>query len=242
VWRLVPFIVTAALMTAAVPAAQESSVESKVIYGGLVSFELPVDWQAIAPTDLEELSMRAADATSGRSVEVYQHGYVPPEFETDPWLPHVLVQIRESGRIPYGEFLHLRPIEEIRDASMARFPEGLRPLVMGITVDRVSFDPSTFCVRIEYALELRFKGSVRVLTAAFLTERGMVAIHHIDRKIRIDESRERFDAIVESVSIDPSLAYKPRLLDRWPGLPYFIAAGIVAIALVAYLLRRRSQS
>jgi len=232
----------AALVPAAISAAQGSSADTTVIYDGLFSLEVPPGWLEFAPLELEELSTWAATATAGRSVEIYQHGYFPPEFRDDPWLPHILVQIRESGRIPYGEFLHLRPIEEIQSSSKARFPQGLQPLVMGITVDRVSFDPSTFCVRLEHALELRFKGPVRVLTAAFLTERGLVAIHYIDRKARIDEGRERFDAIVNSVSIDPSLAYRPRLLDRLPGLPYFIAAGIVAIVLAAYVLHRRSAS
>jgi len=217
-------------------------VKPTVIYGGLVSFELPAGWREIPPSDLELVSMWAANATAGQSVEVYQNGYFPPQFETDPWLPHILVQIRESGRIPYGEFLHLRPIEELQNTSMNRFPKGLQPMVMGIQVDRISFDPSTFCLRIEHALQLRFKGPVRVLTAAFLTERGLVVFHHIDRKSRIEESRKRFDAIVDSVSIDPSLAYRPRLLDRWPGLPYFVAAGIIAIALLAIIFRRRFTS
>jgi hypothetical protein len=230
------------LVPAAISAAQDSPAETAVIYDGMLSFELPEGWREIAATDLEELLMWAAAATAGQSVEFYQHGYIPPEFQADPWLPHILVQIRESGRIPYGEFLHLRPIEEIQNTSKERFPQGLQPLVMGITVDRVSFDESTFCVRLEHALELRFKGPVRVLTAAFLTERGLVAIHYIDRKMRIDEGRKRFDAIVDSVSIDSSLAYRPRLLDRLPGLPYFIAAGIVAIVLLAYVLHRRSAS
>lgn len=241
-WRPVPYIVFVTLATTASAAAPDPTTREVVIDDGLVRFELPADWLEIPPTDLDELTMWAASATAGRSVEAYQYGYVPPEFESDPWLPHILVQIRESGRIPYGRFLHLQPLEDFQKSSKGRFPQGLPPLVMGVAVERVGFDSSTFIIRLEHALDLRFKGPVRVQTAAFLTERGLVVFHFIDRKARIEEGRARFDAIVDSVTLAPSLAYRPRLLDRWPGLPYFVAAGITALALLAYIVHRRSKS
>lgn len=240
--RLVWLTALVALLAAANAAASHPTVREIEIYDGLVRFALPDDWLEIAPADLDELTMRAAAATAGRSVEAYQYGYVPPEFESDPWLPHILVQIRESGRIPYGRFLHLPPLDELRESSRSRFPNGLPPLVMGVAVERASFDPSTFAIRLEHALDLRFKGPVRVQTAAFLTERGLVAFHFIDRRARIEAGRAVFDAVVASVEIDPSLAYRPRLLDRWPGLPYFVAAGITALALAAFIAHRRSRS
>ena len=90
---------------------------------------------------------------------------------------------------------------------------------------------------------------VRLLTAwrnryvtAFLTERGLVAFHYIDRKARIEQGRELFDALVGSVTLYPALAYRPRPLDRWPGIPFFIAAGITALVLAAYIVHRRSRS
>ena len=230
------------LVPTAGAAASDPAIREIAIYDDLVRFELPGDWLGIAPTDLDELTMWAASATFGQSVEAYQYGYVPPEFESDPWLPHILVQIRESGRIPYGRFLHLQPIKELRESSKHRFPQGLPPLVMGVAVERAAFDPSTFTIRLEHALDLRFKGPVRVQTAAFLTERGLVAFHFIDRKARIEEGRRLFDAVVDSVTLDPALAYRPRLLDRWPGLPYFVAAGVTALVLLAYLVHRRSKS
>jgi hypothetical protein len=238
--RIVPSFVLVALVTTASAVASAPTTREIAIYDGLVRFELPDDWREIAPTDLDELTMWAASATAGQSVEVYQYGYVPPEFESDPWLPHMLVQIRESGRISYGRFLHLPPLEDLRQTSRGRFPQGLPPLVMGVAVERAGFDASTFTIRLEHALDLRFKGPVRVQTAAFLTERGLVAFHFIDRKARIEEGRALFDAIVDGVTIDPALAYRPRLLDRWPGLPYFVAAGITALALMAYIVHRRS--
>jgi hypothetical protein len=239
--KLTVIAATAGLALASLPTVAQPPVDPVrvEVYDGMVTFELPDGWNELPGEALEELTMWAAEATAGRSVEVYQHGFIPDEFASDPWLPHLLVQIRESGRISYARFLDLPPIDALRDSSKQQFPNGMPPLVMGVNVERASFDPEAFCVRLEHSLELRFKGPVRVQTAAFLTERGFIAIHDIDRKGRVDEARARFDTIVDSVSIAPSLAYRPRVLDRWPGLPYFTAAGFVAICLAAFLIRRR---
>jgi hypothetical protein len=46
---------------------------------------------------------------------------------------------------------------------------------------------------------------------------------------------------MDSVEIAPELAYRPRLTDRWPGLPYFAAAAVVAALLAGFLVVRARQ-
>lgn len=219
----------------------ESSASSVSIYHDQVTMNLPRDWAEINQVHLEELTMWAADATAGRIVEIYQHGFSPVDGGAEPWLPHILVQIRESGRIKYGRLFHLQPLEEYQDQTRRTFPGGLPPAIVGVAVERVSFNPTSFCLRLEHVLDLRPKGRVRVLTAAFLTERGLLTIRYVDRERRMDEGRERFDRIVGSVEFAPEIAYRPRLTDRWPGLPYFISATVVAAALIAFLIHRRKK-
>ena len=199
---------------------------------------MPDDWQEIDAFDLEDLTLWAADATAGRLVEIYQHGFIPRDPGPDPLLPTIFVQIRESGRQRYGAFLHLQPLDAQQSETTKAFPEGLRPLVMGVAVDDISFDPSTYCLRLEHSLDLKFKGRVTVLTAAFLTERGFATIRFADRERRMDEGRKFFDQVIDSVVFSPEIAYRPRLNDRWPGLPFFFAAALMAGILVAYLVHR----
>lgn len=238
-WRSIPITVLVVLAAAPQTVQAETAFRPVTIYHGLLSMDIPEDWLEIDPLQLEELSRWAADTTGGRLVESYQHGFCPPEFEDAPLLPYILVQIRESGRLRYGAFLDLPPLGELQSDTRATFPQGLPPLVMGVAVDRVGFDRSNYSVRLEHSLELRIRGRITVLTAAFLTERGFVTLHYADRERRIDRGRELFDRIVGSVALAPEIAYHPRLSDRWPGLPFFIAAAVVAVALIAVLVRRR---
>jgi len=233
--------VTAVLLIGASPGFADPVVRPVSIYDGLVAMEIPDDWREIDPLHLEELTMWSAEATAGRSVEVYQHGFRPRDPGVDPSLPNFLVQIRESGRLRYGRFLHLQPLDNIQDAAHRSFPDGIPPLVMGVAVDDVSFEPKTYCLRLEHSLDLRFVGRVRVLTAAFLTERGLLSFHFVDRERRIDDGRVLFDRIVDSVRLSPEIAYQPRMSDHLPGLPFFIAAAVLAASLIVFLLRRRQS-
>ncbi len=240
--RKAPIVVTAVLLIVTPPGLANPPVRSVSIYGGLVALEIPGDWREIDSLRLEELTAWSAEATAGRSVEVYQHGFRPQDPGVDARLPNILVQIRESGRLRYGRFLHLQPLNTLRDETHRSYPDGIPPLVMGVGVEDVSFEPTTYCLRLEHSLDLRFVGRVRVLTAAFLTQRGLVSFHFIDRERRIDDGRVLFDRIVESVRLSPEIAYQPRMSDHLPGLPFLIAAAVLAAALIAFLLhRRRSQ-
>lgn len=234
-------IATATILAISFPQAAQSAPKRAVeIYGGLITVVPPEGWLSIPPDLLEELSMRTAVETVGRSVEVYQDGFRPRNPGADLWLPNILVQIRESGRIPYGRFLHLPTLDELRTASARTYPEGIPPLIMGVAVEGVAFDRERMIIHLEHALDLKFKGRVRVLTAALLTERGLVAFHYLDREMRIDDGRRVFGEFIDSVQPSDEIAYRPRISDRWPGLPFFAAAAVAAVALVLYVLRRRS--
>ncbi len=209
---------------------------------GLVTMTLPAGWHEIDPMLIEDMTFWAADVTGGRVVNVYEAGFRPIEPQDPPGLPQIMVQVLDFGRLRYGHLLDL-PDDSDRAAAFNHFEEGVPPLVVGVAVERVSFDRTTFTLRLEHSLDLRFRGRVRVLTAARLTERGLIAFHYVDRERRIDPGRALFRAVMDSVEIAPELAYRPRLTDRWPGLPYFAAAAVVAALLAGFLVvraRRRS--
>jgi hypothetical protein len=206
--------------------------------GGRIRMTLPGGWIEIPPAHLEDLTFWAADATAGRIVEVYQHGYRPRDWREDPGLPQILVQIRRDGRQDLRPYLRLPAIESVREGAREAFGQGVPPLVMGVEVERVWFDRDRVALRLENALDLRFRGRVRVLSAAFLTEEGFVVVHYADRERRIDAGRTVFQTVVDSLELESGLAYHPRLMERFPGLPFFVAAGLVLIVLFVYLKLR----
>jgi hypothetical protein len=229
------------LVAAAILIAAED-VRRVAIYDELVTIEIPATWEEESPLDLEQTTFRTAEATGGQLVEVYQHGFRPSHPTTEPGLPEVLIQIRESGRIRSGDLVGDTSLKFLRQGAEARYHGELAPLIMAIEVLDSYFDADTNTLHLEHRIELRLKGEVRVLTVAFLTERGLLTFHFFDRAARIADSRQVFDQMIQSVQIDPTLAYRPRWSDRWPGLPFFIASGVAALVLLIIIIRRRRES
>jgi hypothetical protein len=223
----------------AVPSAAQPTARAVTVYDGHATFELPLDWREVHPNELEDATLWAAEASGGRLVEVYQHGFRPTAAADDHGLPQLMIQIRESGRLRSGDLERLPPLDQLRERAREIFPAAAPPVIVGLDLERAAFDRQRHVVRMEHRLDLRLRGEVRVLTAAFLTERGWLVFHLSERGQRLDAARRLFEGIVDSVRLDPAVAYRPRLADRWPGWPFFAAAALTAVVLIGWLILRR---
>ncbi len=214
------------------------------VYDGLVSIEVPISWQEIPTEVLEFYSLRAAEASGGRTAEIYQHGFRPGDPEIDFSLPQILIQIRESGRLAYGQFLHLPPLAELRGDGEQRLAERAGPMLNRVELDEVSFDRASFSLKVTNSLDLTVEGTVRVDTFSFLTERGLFTIHCYAPASQTDMYAPLFADIIASVRLGEDIAYRPRLADRWPPALAVIAyttAGLSAVILLVLVIRRRTH-
>lgn len=212
------------------------------VYQSLVTLEIPSDWNEIPSDVLEFHTLRSVEASGGMLAEVYQHGFRPGDPENDFELPQILIQIRESGRLKYGQFLLLPTIESLRQQDEDTLEERVRPVISDSQLNEVTFNREDFCLRVHNTLDTESAGKTIVVSASFLTERGLFTVHcysHISQNI---VAAPIFEKIIASVRIDESIRYKPRLSDRLPPLPALFAysiAAILAIAILVTLLVRR---
>ncbi len=179
-------------------------------------------------------------------VEIYQHGFRPGNPEADFAPPQVLIQIKESGRLSYRQFLHLPPIEFVRDQG-AEWRDGrLGPLLKDLHVNDVFFDRETYSVHVANTIDLKYEGKVMVTSVSFLTERGLFTVHCyalISQHVAVNPV---FDRILDSVRIDESIRYQPTLGDRLPPTPalvsYAIALFFAVLVAVVLLVQRRHRN
>ncbi len=238
---------TAALLCSllsALPLAAEVEMREVEIYHGRVRLEVPTHWHEIRAETLEFYSLRSAEATGGRVAEIYQFGFRPGNPELDFALPQVLIQIRESGREPYGQFLGLPDVDVIQKLSAERLAEHTGPLLAGLELEEISFDRSRFALTMTNSLDLKLEGEALVTSVTFLTERGFFMLHCYSHSGQIKEAGPIFARIIDSIEFDGELAYRPRLADRWPPHPStiaFAAAGITFLVLVAMILIQRRR-
>ena len=237
-------IFTVLSAVSALPA--DDPVRCVTLYQGHVTLEVPADWEEIPEEDLDSFSLQLAEASGGRVAEVYQHGFFPDSRFVISTLPLILVQIRESGRLPYGQFLHLPPLDELRRSGNRHIIDRMGPVLSGLDLEKVGYDKKNHTLHLANKLVLKTEGKVLVRSVSFLTERGLFTLHCYAHAPQITIVAPIFDRVVDSVRFDAELRYKPRWVDRWPPKPSTVAYGAAALIAMALLLhqfrRRRRQS
>jgi hypothetical protein len=220
----------------------ERDYRSVTIYDGHVVLDVPAEWNQIPREVLDFYALRAAESSGGRMTESYQFGFRPADPEIDFSLPQFLIQIRESGRLNYRQFLRLPTAEDLQAAGERSLAEHVGPLVRGLALGDTEFDRDAFALHLSNTLDLSIEGETAVESVAFLTERGLFTIHFYAHASEISSMAPIFDHIARSVQFDDELAYQPRLTDHWPPRPTTLFLGAILIALAvlsADLIRRR---
>jgi len=250
-YRIAMLATSCLVLALAVGAAQPSDADpgrTVAVYDGLASLWVPDGWKEIPPAVLDYFSIRTAEVTGGRVAETYQYGFRPGDPDLELSLPQVLVQIREDGRIPYGRFLHLPVPESVSVAAGSPLADHQGSLIRDVHLTGLSFDPDRYCLRVDSVLDLAIEGPTVVLSASFLTERGVFTLHFYDLEDRLQESAPLFDRMIGSVRFDDPIAYRSRLLDRWSSrnaavLLFAVAALLVLLGIGAgYRLRLRQRA
>jgi hypothetical protein len=234
-----------ALMLTVSPADADREVRRVSVYDGHVSLEVPADWEEIPPELLESHSLQMAESTGGRLTESYQHGFRSLDPEIDFVLPECLIQIRESGRLRYPQFLDLPSAEDMPSVGEDLFTDRSGSAVGGMELRNAAFDHDTFSLHLRNTLELSYESETSVESVAFLTERGLFTVHFYARASRAGAMAPIYARIIDSISFDDELRYRPRMTDRLPSrLPLILlasAALIAAIAASVHLLQRRRR-
>jgi len=228
------FLALAIFTAAAAPTADRAATRTETVYQGHVTLEIPVSWNEIPEDLLEYHSLNTAEISGGRTAEIYQHGYRPGDPELEFALPQILIQIRESGRLSYRPFLHLPPADELQGRES--------PLLDGLVLDDAFFDSDRYVLRLTNILGLERENRISVMSASFLTERGLFTLHCYTYTPQATVVAPIFERVVDSTRFDDELRYRPRLSDLWPPRPStlaFAAAFVSIVILLALDLRRR---
>ncbi len=211
-----------------------------------VTLSVPSDWSEIAPADLDAYADALVETTGGLVAESYQFGFGRRTSDGFGY-PTVLIQIKDTGRVPYGPLLDLPPIHTLRRDSAVNGAAAALSLGPPPYLREVVFRRDRFCLEITSTVPTVTGEPVVALTGAFLTERGALCVHGFDRLAGFATSRATFESVLASVELPPSLRYRPRLDDRWPWLARVVGWRGVLVLLIAagggaltYRLLRRS--
>lgn len=223
----------------ALPSAAGQPTRFERVYDGHATLKIPADWNRIPEGLLEYQSLKSAEESGGLTTEFYQYGFRPGNPELDFALPQILIQIKESGRVRDGRFLHLPSVVELQRESDARLTDRAGPLVRGLDFGGAFYDREAHALYLENILDHELEGEILVESASYLTERGWFTIHCYARLSDRDLTAPLFERVIASVRFDDELRYRPRLTDRLPPLfmPLLLAAVLIAAVLAIVLAK-----
>jgi hypothetical protein len=243
---LVRIAATAAALAGLVPSPAAGEPERVPIADGRAAIALPAGWVELDPVLLELLTDELALVTGGLTTERYQHGFRPADRLGGPFGPPlVLVQIRDSGRVPYRDLAAAggalpRPDEP------DEFARGTRPNLRGLTMERIVFDRSRLVIRAVGRFDRPSIPPTEIRSAAYLTSHGTLTVHGYLETPTSPEEGAAVDAMLDGIELGPELRYRPRLRERLaaaalrPGTWYTAAVLTFAVLVVVTIrgLRR----
>ncbi len=244
--RVIAFLVVTVAALPSPTAEEKLTFRTVEVYDGLATLEIPERWNEIPPDVLEFFSLQSAESSGGLMVEIYQHGFRPGNPEADFAPPQILIQIKENGRLNSRQFQRLPPIELVREQDAGKLDGRMGPFLKDLHLNEVFMDRETHALHVTNTLDLKYEGKVMVKSVSFLTERGLFTVHCYALISQHVAMNPVFDRILESVAIDESIRYRPRLGDRLPPTPavisYAIALFFAVLVLIVFLVQRRRRN
>lgn len=200
-------IALACLQTAALSAATVDEVARGF------SIDLPRGWLTIPKETLDNYSDMMAVRSGGKVNERYQHGY--QRGFNGQWLihPYVLVQVKETGRVPDGQLRQMKPFHAGVERGLNKAAENLSGLLSGAALGETLYDATNHCIWMHFSAEVAGIGPIKAVTCGFLTEKGVIFFHCYAKAAEFDALLPAFQQLLASVKIAENLKYKSRLGD-----------------------------
>ena len=174
---------------------------------------LPAGWEEIPGPAIEEQTRSVLAAAQGRMAQHFDDGF--QRSGSLKWLqyPYILVQVKETGRVPEGRLTHMKMLRYGIQTGMDTTGKKLNSIVSNLSLGDTYYDPTNKCLLIRMSVNVARVGEVRALTRGFLTEKGMLLFHCYAPALEFDSQLPEFQEILDSVRLSDELRYKPRLGD-----------------------------
>lgn len=245
-----PFTAALALVAAfsvAGPSAADEPASRVPVADGQATIVLPRGWTELDPILLGLLADELSLQSGGLTTERYQHGFRPEHRLGAPFGPPlVLVQTRDSGRVPYRDLAGggSLPLPD----SPGEFARGTRPNLRGLEMQRVLFDRSKLAIRAVGRFERPFLPATEIRSVAYLTSRGTLTVHGYLELPADPAEAVAVKRMLDGIRLGPELRYRPRPGERLvaaalrPSTWYVAAAatlGVLLAVLAVGASRRR---
>src|SRR6266566_9890293 len=196
---------------ALIPNPAFGAVFDQSAYGYSANF--PEGWRQIPPQVLADYSDTVKRVSGGKVSQQYQDGY-QRDFK-GKWLihPYILVQVKETGRVPEGQLRNMKPFRRGIEKGLGQAADGLGVVLSQAALGETVYDSTNKCLWMQFSANVAGVGPIKAVSCGFLTEKGVIYFHCYSKAAEFEELLPTFQRAMSSVGITEALRYKPHLGD-----------------------------
>lgn len=195
------------------------------------SISLPAGWVEM-PTDvIDAFEKEIARLTPNAPAQHYNHAFQLGSSENWFEYPYILVQIKNTGRIPESQLEKLKGynIQE----SLEKHKKGLSSILSDVQAGEMVYDKQTKMIWMRIEANVVNTGPISGISGMVLTEKGFIQVMGYCLRGNYPTYENIFQSVALSVSTEPGLAYKPKWSDSLPPAVTGIDWGKVAEKAIA---------
>lgn len=196
------------------------------------TISLPSGWHEIPNDMLRALTLNLAQRAPAAPRMDFAYGYqvaVPPNWFQ---YPYTLVQIENSGKIPESELESMSEFEDAMQEGADTVNSAMGSFMSQGELTATRYDPDENIIWTQTSMEVVGIGRVRGITAAILTERGIIAVHSYALDGDFAYYEPMFEEIARGVSVSEYIRYKSQVTASRSGGAS--ASGAASVESIAY--------
>jgi hypothetical protein len=178
------------------------------------SMLLPNEWIEIPPNIIEAFEKDLAKTIPGQSIQHNDCGFQLKSSKKWFEYPYILVQVKNTGRIPQSEF---------RKANISSFQKNIGnvqknfiSLISDLRAEEMFYDERSKIIWIQFESILKNIGPAVSIMGIIPTEKGFIIVTGNSLKDKYSIYKPMLQEFVASVRIDPWLKYKTKWSDSLP--------------------------
>ena len=215
------------------------------------SITLPDEWVEM-PRDIIDLyENKVSKQAPNAKKQHYDYGFQLESSNNWFEYPYILVQIKNTGRIPENQLEKLENYS-FKD-TINKSKKDMSSLMSDIQAGKMYYDKHEKIIWVRIEMNVVNVGIVSGLCCMVPTEKGFIQVNGYSLRNKFSNYEPFFRSVSMSVSPEPGLVYKPKWSDSLPpvisGIDWgkvagkAIAGAIIAgiIALIAGLLKKKKN-
>jgi len=243
-------ILTSALMALAGPAYSAESDPPVFHYDrDGVAISVPTGWTEIPAAILKDYTDKLARLQPNAPRQEFQGGFQLTSAEQWFTYPYVMIQIRNTGRVPEGQFTKSAGIHGAAEKGLKKAESQLSTILSESKLTEPRYDPQKHALFMNGSMNVAGVGKVRMTSATLLSEKGTISVYCYALEGDFAAYLKPFETMLNSVELSEELRYKPRPSDTNAVLGFLERVGSGAlrgaiigaiVGLVIFVMRRKN--